>query len=429
MVPIIAAATLVAMLIAGVRYPGVLIAGIFLTYQAGQLSGFGWLGATYAGAAALVTVVQYGFAPERLRFSMIDVAYWLVFVVLVVSLFWSVDPARTQTSAIALALSVVPMYLIGRLQRNAAERTLLELCYGLVIAGPIFGICMLAMRASGTYAASVRLLIEGAEGSAVGLAQPLPFVMLACGIAILQAPRAAFKAAAFAALAIMMYVSIVSGTRSVFLAFAIGMLVFVATSFRFSRLPGYLMTLLIALVGGMVLLSSLPPEVLERSLGRLLMNFGSGSGVVANDASSRERLGLYNAAVGIIEREPILGVGYGTFGRFAEYDYPHSSVMEMMVSAGVVGCALFILYVLVTVFTTLSIRRRNQFVGAMLLAMFACAFAQSLVSFAFYMLKPLFIISILAASFANARLAGFPPPRRARPARAEPAFGNVAPLR
>lgn len=394
----IAGVTLLGMLVAGLRYPGALLAGTFLTYQARQLVGWDALGTAYTLAAIGLALWRYARAPHPLRVRPLDLAFAALLGVLFASVLWSVDPARSVAAALSLGAAAGGMYLIARVPPPPLRRLLTELSVTLAVAGPVLGLCMLGTRAVGGYAADNRLLIDGAAATAVGLAQPLPAVMLAAVVLVARGRSAWARAGAAASLGIMVWVAFVSATRGAFLAFIGGVALFLAAAWR-RRDARALATAGGVLVAEVVaVLVLLPPATRAASLARLLGAFGA-----ELDASTRERLLLFRAAWRMLKTHPIGGVGYGGFGALADRPYPHNAVLEVAASAGTLGLVAFAAYVAVLLATLLAIRRADRAGGAVLLAFAAVVLCQAQVSYAFAMLKPLFLVTAVAAAYARSR--------------------------
>lgn len=407
---LITLAVVAGLLIAGLRYPGALLAGSFITYQAGALLKFPPVVIIYTAAAAAIAIARHFVLRGRFRLRFLDIMSLLVLLVCAVSLFWSVDEELSLAMLTQLALSFAGMYAIGRLHSGDPAPLLRQMCLFLAGSGALLGLCLLAERASGSFTAEHRLIVTGSDAQAVGLSQPWPAMLLACVVLLLNG-RGWARLVGLTCLPVIAYVAVSAATRSVFLAFGVGALVYIAASLSIRNLPRVLFGVLGIVAAGFAAIFVMPAQQLATTVGRFDGLFSSGNGVT--DASTQDRLDLYEACWQILNSYPLFGIGYGGFGKFAEQNYPHNLFLEMLVSVGAIGFIPFLVWLAVLLTGQMALLFRDHAAGAIIFAMTILTLAQYQISFAFSMAKPLFLMAALTACFGP--IARWSPVRRGRP--------------
>jgi O-antigen ligase len=323
------------------------------------------------------------------------------------------------------------MYGIARLRANKPRHLVQELLWATTIAGAIFGVIMLGERATDNASQALRLTISSDTASAVGLAAPLPFVMLSATIIAFSGGRKRTTVLAGLCLAISAYVSTVSATRGVFVAYGVGLIVALALLFKHVKLRRYSYVAFGAIFAFLAVLMFMPAEQIERSMDRLFGNFTGGHVVL--DASSLERVYAWETAEALFTKFPAAGAGYGSFGYYSFVAYPHNMVLEIAAAGGLAGL-FFLVFWLVTLCRMLVVvNKRLPAHGAIVVALWVVAFTHLQLSFAFCMAKPLFMLSALATALvANHPFrsrAGFGSGRKSRPApRISDDAGYLVPL-
>lgn len=406
MTPGICILALFGCLVCGIRWPGVLLAGIFLTYQSKIIVGNDYIGVTYVLGATAVVVVQAILSQRPIRFIWLDAAFLVLIAWMCATPIYSEEPKIALEVAQKLATSSV-VYVIGRTTDPQRMRgVMIELCVGLLAAGSVLSLLLVGIAHRGSNLNVVRFQLNG--GSAVGISQPLPYEFIAglvCAFTALQLKKPLLLGLAIGALLIDLYVSLESATRGVFLAQAVGLVVFIFAYRRELRLSNLALFLPVLAVAALLILPNLFEERgLDVLTARLFQNF---SHTGERDLSSYGRIFAYRLAIEMFGAHPVLGVGIGGFSIVDPFNgYPHDLFLEVAAEFGFVGLCLLASYLVSLTGVMNSIRQRQDLlVGSIMLAMFAAAFTAQLVSFAFFMQRPLFLLTGLAAAFASARQA------------------------
>lgn len=383
-----------AILIVGIRVPGVLIGGTLFTYQLGAVTHLSWIGTGYIIAATLITVTRYAYRPHKIILQPADFGVFAIVGLSTVSVYWSFDPDASVTEALALTLSVGGMYSIARLIRQDDGKWIYAMLWTIVIVSPILSVLLLGMRDTSGWTAQQRLLIEDSEASAVGISQPFASCLLACSILLLSRVPNWQKGLIILALAVISYAAIASGTRSVFLAYGAGLLVYFALSLRSIKLSQLWQGVVALAVASSFLMYFAPIEQLSDSIGRL---FGDSRGV-GTDISSLERLAAWRTAWELFQQYPLAGMGDGAIGRYAAYPYPHNLELEVLVEFGVLGAAVFGLWIVAVVREAWFVKACDAKTGAVLIAFVAVVMMQHQVSYSFAMARMLFLMVALLAA-------------------------------
>jgi O-antigen ligase len=397
----IAFLTIAGLLLAGIRYPGALLAGCLFTYQASELSNLPWLSSAFGGAAVAVSLVQYCAKPVRLSITLADISLMGLVIFLAVSTTWSRDTAASYAQLALLLQSVLGMYGIARFRANNPQHLVYQMLWATMIAGVIFALIMLGERATDNASQALRLTISSDTASVVGLAAPLPFVMLSATILAFMSDRKRTTIVSGICLGISAYVSTVSATRGVFIAYGAGLIVALTLLFKHVQLRRYSYVAFGCVFALLMVVVLMPTEQIDRSIGRLFGNF-AGSHVVL-DASASERLYAWKTAQSLFSGSPLSGTGYGSFGYYSFVAYPHNMLLEIAAAGGLLGLVFLGLW-LTAIGRSLFIVNKNLPVhGAIVVALWVAAFTHLQLSFAFCMGKPLFMLSAFAAALVNIR--------------------------
>lgn len=414
MVEMLAAVAMLSALVCGLRWPGVLLAGCLFTYQAASLSGIGLIGEAYIIGAALIAIGRFARSGATFRFHALDGWLFALVVWAGISSSWAPfpDPAAIQR----LILSVAGMYAVARFVSHDRDNLAAEFIIGCTAIGGSLALILASVDASMMRQAG-RLAME--DTTAVGLAQPLPFIAVSAALLFLLSRLRWHQALGAVALGAVVYTSLLSGTRSVFLASAIALLVALPLILRRSpwRAGGKVAA---GVIGLMVAVPLFFSEQIEPAIERLTMNF-TGRGIDLSDASSVERLDAYWLATDMFYDKPIFGYGHGGFQSLSDVAYPHNMFLEAAAEMGLIGVMLTLGWLIALAAALLQIRRHHPFAGLVFLTLALVAVVQMQVSFTLFMARPLFMLTALAAAFAGVkRTHPKARPRRRRSSRPHP---------
>lgn len=393
----IAALLLAAMVAAGTRWAGLLIAGAIFTYQGGALSGISWMTTGYAVAALAVALFKARAAVARTPLTLLDLTFLTFVGYYCLTAAYAPSPDAAVAELWKVATAAGSMFILGRLCAAVEQpRSLaLQVAVGLVVLGGGFAaLFLLDSRVSEV----IRLQVG--DATAVGAAQAFPLSLTAGCFAIVAAlvrGRHLLFLACSAATALSLYVSVLSGTRGVYVALAAALLAMLCLSA--SR--GRVWLAILAIVLGALIASPFLPTFGETStfqsgLNRLLINFqGGGFGI---DLSGKVRLELQAAALRLWQDNPLLGLGLSGYTSITGYIYPHNVFVEVAVESGAIGLALFVLFIL---FLCAALLRQPEFAARVFFfGLFVASFVHMQLSFALFMAKPLFLIAGVAAAWA-----------------------------
>lgn len=387
---------LLATLLAGIRWPGALLAGTLFTYQAEALAMNEWIGPIYVGMAAIISVshaLRYG---AGFRVTVLDLATLALVCGAALSASYAPEFKSSLNDVVLLTISFGGMYAIARLMPPNIDRVLKETVIITAILGAVFSALMITNRATEVQY-SLRLYLSGNTGaSVVGMSQPFPIALMCCFLLIYMGRGKAITSLAIVSGSITLYASLLSSTRGVFLALAGGALVFLLLSFRHSKL-GRLSRLACFAAAGIGLVSLFAPaDQLSASFGWLTRNI-TPDGIWLSDVSSQSRIQSYRLALDLFYDSPIIGQGYGGYSQLTGEPYPHNMFLEFASQMGLLGLALLSVWLLALTTTVLQIYRVRPSAGATLAALCFTAFVQMQLSFAFYMGRPLMLFAALAA--------------------------------
>lgn len=381
-----------AALLCGIRWPGVLLAGCLFTYQASSLAQISWLGEVYIAAAAVIAMLRFTKAGGRTQFHALDGALALLVLWAGLSTAYAPNPNEAFSYFLRLLLSAGGMYAVARVTvRDNPDRTMTELLVGLAAIGGFLALLLASAESVGNI---TRLILE--DATAVGLAQPFPYVAVAAALLLLQTRRLWAQALGAGAMAAVLYTAILSGTRSAFLAAIVAMIVALPMIWRRAplRTTGVLgVAIVLAVVSAPLFFS----EQLAPALERLTMNF-TGGGIDLSDASSRERWYAFYSAWDMFLESPIIGHGHGSFSQLTVYPYPHNLFLEAGSELGLIGLVLAAAWFALLGKAVLRVGEVNPAAGLILAAMASVAFVQMMVSFSLFMARPPFLVAALAAA-------------------------------
>ena len=385
--------TLLVLLLWGIKRPAFLLAGTFFTYQVGAISGLDWIGSVYVAAAGGIALVRFAIRPVATRLMLGDFAMILLTVFLIASSFWAPYPDDAFAMALQLLLSVAGMYLIARLEPGDAQ-FFRDFVLALAIAGAVLAICLLAVRVVDGVHQGTRLYITNESASTVGISMALPYVLVAGFVLLFFARKPSQMSIGAVSLAVTGYCSVISATRSVFLAFGVGALIFAFLARRSLHMSRKTANIFAGVLLLPVAIAMVPDGAFENLLSRF-------SGGVSGVASQRERQQLWADGWSIISEHPFIGGGYGSFDQYSTTSYPHNMLIEITAAGGVIGLGLLLFWLAVTAAHLLRSYRVRPVPAAFLIGLFLAATASMQVSFAFFMARPLFLISALAAAWAS----------------------------
>jgi O-antigen ligase len=196
--------------------------------------------------------------------------------------------------------------------------------------------------------------------------------------AVLAATRAWARMAAIAVLPLLTVALLAAGSRGPVVAFAAGLVVFLALIASGRRARQRLLLVATGLLGaGIVVPLALPSSSVGRAISTLV---GSSSGL-----SSNGRTELWAEAYTVFAKHPLWGLGTGGFAWLSPGKlYPHNLLLEMAVELGIIGALLII--GIIAGFTTRLIAAwrtatdRDKIDAATLIALFVMIFVNALFS-------------------------------------------------
>lgn len=405
MLALLAISVLIGILLAGLRYNGAWLAGIFLTYQAGALAQLPWLGTAYVVAAIVLSASRYFKSVRPMNWHASDFAAIFLTLMLTASMYWTQDLGRSTEMVQQFLTSIIGTFILARFVTGRPRPLTKQMVVTLAIGSAVLAVGLVNMRATGTWAADHRLVLEDSDASTVGLTQPIPFALVASALMALTYKGIYSRVLGVVCLILVSYLAVVAGTRSVFLSGIIALLVALVLSLEGSLVRRNLLFLPIGVIAAVFFYDSIPTQEIQGQLDRLTGSFTSGPTPV--DASSLERIHLFDVALSLIQDNPIFGVGYGAYGRYTFQDYPHNVFLEITSSVGAVGLTIFLLWMFAHVRDLVVVLSKNREIGVTLIAFSLAAFLQLQVSFAFSTAKPLFVIVAFAAAMRDRSMAKY----------------------
>ncbi|MBL1262366.1 O-antigen ligase family protein [Candidatus Methylomicrobium oryzae] len=383
---------LILTLIAGIKYPGVLLSGLYFGYTVSAISEVPGVTSVYALCAVSVLAFKHVRERSRIALNKLDVAFLLFLIWHSASVIWVEYPNAEVEFAVDFLLPAISVYASSRLLASLPlpEIRILEVIYGFCLIGAVISYLVVA-QGDMIYG---RLRINSA--SVVGLSQPLPYVILSAIALLLGQRKHTLYTLALSAAAIILagYLTFLTGTRGALIAVAAGYmaLTYISAGCTMRRLK--LRSTALVMVA-LILFISFDLGISEDGTLSRIFNFQSyGS---SEDTSSQERLELYLIAYELFMDSPLIGSGLGAFSFQSYYPYPHNIWLEIAAASGVVGLVLFAI-VIILVF------RRIRYTGLLMLgwqgptlvALIIAGFIHHQVSFDLSQAKSLFTIGFIA---------------------------------
>jgi O-antigen ligase len=393
-------------LVCGIRWPGVLLAGCLFTYQADALSGIEDLGMGYVAIAAVIAIARFSMSKDQFRFHGTDFAMILLVVWALLSTFYAPLPGPAFDYFLRLLMSVGGMYAVGRLMIRNPDDTLYEMLVATVILGTVMSLLLATSDQSFVQYGRLRL----GEESTVGLAHPLPYALVSAFLLFLLGRKLWEQGIAMVAMGAVFYTAILSGTRSVFLAAALAIIIALPYMWRWVRFgtmgKAAMLGIAAFLAGPLYFSRDLLP-----SLERLTINF-TGGGLDLYDRSSVERGYAWEYAKNMIGDSPLFGHGHGSFAQLTPFPYPHNMIAETGAELGLIGLVIMALWLWLLAKAVFTIRKVWRFASVVIVALSVAAFWQMMLSFAFFMGRPLFLLTAVAAAVAPFAATYYQPVRR-----------------
>lgn len=396
---ILSLAVMLALFGAGFRYRGAWITLVFISYQAASLANISWLGTAFVGAAGGLSMLTFAPKLPRLRILASDYIMLLLCVWLLCSALWSDDAAATIEGFVTLLTSVAGTFAIGRTVAEKPKEVVTELLLSLTLASVVLAFGLLGARASGTWAADHRLVIEGSDASVVGLTLSIPFAIVSSALVYLTFKRFSIRIMSLCSLCIIGYLAVATGTRSIFISAIMGMTVFLILGRRRNFFARNVWLVPVGVAALFLFADKMPWESVQAQLGRLTGNFANGQ--ISIDSSAEGRILLYRKAEELIAENPFFGIGYNAFGLHAALPYPHNLFLEVAVSGGLVAFLLLIMLLFAHLKNIFLIMRSNDDVAMVIMVLTVVSVIQLQVSFPFSSAKPLFLLIFLGAALRN----------------------------
>ncbi|KMK63833.1 O-antigen ligase [Puniceibacterium sp. IMCC21224] len=390
---------LMATLLLGLRWPGVLIAGIFYGYPVTVLSGIS-VTTIYTVAAAGIAILLHVAARKRVLLTHLDIAFTIFILWCCISLLWAPDQTAAVAAARTLALSAFGLYVMARLVFSLGDdRTRLrEMAVTLCVLGLIVT-PFLALRGE---LINGRIALDGNSNIAVGLTQSFVTTFIAA-LALFVWPRGErLSVRLFAILSIAMCLVAIrlTGTRGALMGILIGLMFFTILNGRFSfvrRLRWPTLSILILALGAAVVMVDWGALANSR-----LFNFESYGSVTDN--SSLGRYMRYRAAWGMIGEAPLLGNGISAFATETGLGYPHNIFLEIWADFGGVGLLLFLTLLGIALMGARRLQWQGEDVFAtMLFAIILTGLAHHQISFYLAAAKQIFLIAGIAGALVSGR--------------------------
>lgn len=392
-------AILCLVLLVGIRYPGVLLAGIFFTFYSELISGLQDVTTAYAIASIAAVLLHPTISgPIRLQVTAIDLSFAAFAIYHATSALWAPDTMLGAKEAVRFLTSSVAVYLLAKLifSTNEPDRRFLEFAIALCALGTIMP--ALLNQIGSTVFGRFRLDDDPTGNIAVGLTQSLVVTALA---AVTLVPAALKGHKLLVALPLAALVSAFpflfsTGTRGGFLGLSVGLAV-LALSLR----GGAVFLLLVASVA-MVPLSAGWLLDLVNSTESAARIFAFDTYIDPNNASIADRLELFASAIDIFADQPLFGIGMGGV-TLAAGGYPHNFFLEVAAGSGLLGVALATSVAIFSIASVIRYRMASiPFWGPFLIAILISGFAQQQVSFSLVTGKPLYLIGIISGLAAAA---------------------------
>ena len=392
--------------------PGLFAAVVLNSFVYSQY--FGPLGiATSVAAVIVVTSVmvdrRYRQIPlERPEWALIA---WLFVMVASVLVSWRMDNALTIASQ--LAIYAYANYGMGR-TFGSRPGFVRDIVIGSIVT---LVLCEPALLAA-SQAFSGRL---SGDLNPVGTSLMVDLPLVSIPAIVMFEPTLSWRArAGLTALLLLVVipVAVSMGTRGVFIAGGITFAVLLCYRAWFGGITRVLAwTTAILAVGGVavtIALGFFQNSIIGLALGlsfeRLSVNFGGETGGLVVDQSAAERVRAIHQAYELFLNAPVLGHGIGSFSYMTNntLGYPHNTLLEILVSAGVVGLTLFLVGLVPIVWrgTKKAAQRPANWEAILTLGLFVDIFVRMQLSMSITMGKLIFLsLGMMVAQSAASRLA------------------------
>ena len=382
---------IIAALVMGWRYPGILVPAVFYGFTVGAVGGWPQTTSVLVGLSIIMLGVKALAQKAVVSFSAID-AWTLAFIAwCCLSTAWQPNSAEAPATAISFFSATTSIYLLCRLVGAAGvlRDRLLEAAVGFCALSVL--LTPMAFSA-GTFVYG-RLFIGNSPP--VGLSQPVPYVVLSVVALMVSEKRNRLLILFATPIALWSAVSMGAGTgtRGAFIAAAAGLSIYILQAGDFRSRVTAIAGLVAAGLAALLLFDQVAE--LERGLVERLFNFGTYGSI--QDLSSVARYDRYRYALYLFERNPITGIGLGGYSALSGFEYPHNLFLEVGAATGLVGLAL-----LFGLFVAVSTKLAGLFHGvyrpqvALLAGMLTVAIVHQQVSFELAQGKGLFLIGLLA---------------------------------
>ena len=389
---------LMACVAAGFFWPGALWAGCFFTFQVAAITDHDAVSMIYMVLAVGVAGFHALRRPPALAFGMLD-AVFLFFIVcfcLTVSYMPSANDAKGAAGS--LLLSVVTMFLLGRLTcwPDRLTQTTRELLVTVMVVGTILAVIIFKSRVR-TVVRVARLSVGNA--SDVGISGPFPFVLVAAIAGIFfyfNRRQWVLAILSVVTLALVGYISVYSATRGVYVAAIGGLGVLYLAGRKRIKLQAAITMGMAGIFGLVAAIPFMPKSMeLQNAVDRLFGNL-RGGGVVL-DPAALERLNNYHMAIALFMQHPYFGTGIGGFTFFTGINYVHNIFLEVACDFGLVGVGLLCIYLANLYISGFRLARLNPEAGSVLIGFTSIQLAHMLVSETLSHAKPLFLFTAIIA--------------------------------
>lgn len=377
----ISIAVLMMSLVAGVFWPGALLAGCFFTYQVASITEMDSISMIYVVLAAGVAVFHALRRPPPIAFGWLDGVFLTFIAAYSLSATYMPDAATGAAAAGQLWLSVGTMYLIGRLTcwPERLTETTREMLMTTLIMGSVLALIIFHSRTVTTV--RVARLAVG-TGTDVGISGPFPFILAGAVASLLYYfnPKQIVRAGIGGlALLIVGYVSVYSATRGVYVSMIGGLAVIYLAGRSEMRFKGAITLGVFGLCGLIMAIPFMPHTVeLQNAVLRLVGNFHGGG--VAIDPSLIGRMNNYRLATTLFLQHPYFGLGIGGFTYTTGIIYVHNIFLEMACEFGIVGLVMEVGYLAILFRSGFQLARTYPEAASLLLGFIAVHLTHMLVS-------------------------------------------------
>jgi O-antigen ligase len=342
------------------KRPGFLAAAFLASY--GLAYFFGPLGAVLGVATLFATVTFWTTAsPSNFRSPPQELALGIWTVLSLLTILGSLNFGVSMQYGSALVVLAGGSYLIGR-TFGADDKFVDDLVIGSII---LLLICAPAIVSSFFQKAE-----DQTELNSVGLAviAEVPLIAAMALLIFKQDLRRTHRLGLLGLFfAVILPFQFLLGNRSSLLGAAFVFLCFAVVRIRRGNATIFVAAIasgLVAMIGMLIfvyteLQNVVGAQVIYLGVRHLVSNFAlSSASHVYIDPSAQARLNLYSAAKQIILDAPMFGHGLGSFGSLADWvtvdTYPHNMFLEVIVTSGIVGLAIFLAFYIPTLWFGIS---------------------------------------------------------------------------